>query len=461
MNCYKLKLATVGILLSILAFPSCENCREKEELSDINMPIIQTKFTADPAPVVHDGVVYLFTTHDEDGAQGFLMKDWLLYTSTDMVNWQDHGAVASLRDFSWYKGNNGAWAEQVIERNGKWYMYCPIHGNGIGVLVADSPYGPYIDPLGKPLIWQKEHWDDIDPTILIDDDGQAYMYWGNPNVYYVKLNEDMISYSGEIVKLPHIEDYQEGPWIWKRESKYYLAFASTCCPEGIGYAMSDSPTGPWTHMGHIMDHTVRTRGNHPGIIEYKGKYYCFGLNYDIFSLSTSRHAEQRSVSAAEMTFNPDGTIVELPYFHECKLEQVEPFNPYRKVEAETMAWGYGLKTSEFNTTGPKRPTPFVTGIDEGEYIMIKGVDFAAGAKSFSASAASHLWGGSIEVRIDAVDGKLLGKVRVPATRDEYQTLSCPLKKVSGIHDLYFVFRGTSRQSCNLFNFDWWQMEALN
>ena len=201
MNCYKLKLATVGILLSILAFPSCENCREKEELSDINMPIIQTKFTADPAPVVHDGVVYLFTTHDEDGAQGFLMKDWLLYTSTDMVNWQDHGAVASLRDFSWYKGNNGAWAEQVIERNGKWYMYCPIHGNGIGVLVADSPYGPYIDPLGKPLIWQKEHWDDIDPTILIDDDGQAYMYWGNPNVYYVKLNEDMISYSGEIVKL--------------------------------------------------------------------------------------------------------------------------------------------------------------------------------------------------------------------------------------------------------------------
>ena len=202
MNCYKLKLATVGILLSILAFPSCENCREKEELSDINMPIIQTKFTADPAPVVHDGVVYLFTTHDEDGAQGFLMKDWLLYTSTDMVNWQDHGAVASLRDFSWYKGNNGAWAEQVIERNGKWYMYCPIHGNGIGVLVADSPYGPYIDPLGKPLIWQKEHWDDIDPTILIDDDGQAYMYWGNPNVYYVKLNEDMISYSGEIVNLP-------------------------------------------------------------------------------------------------------------------------------------------------------------------------------------------------------------------------------------------------------------------
>ena len=51
----------------------------------------------------------------------------------------------------------------------------------IGVLVADNPYGPYKDPLGQPLVWQKEHWDDIDPTVWIDDDGQAYMYWGNPN----------------------------------------------------------------------------------------------------------------------------------------------------------------------------------------------------------------------------------------------------------------------------------------
>ena len=112
---------------------------------NINLPIIQTKYTADPAPYVHNDTVYLYTTHDEDGAEGFLMKDWLLYTSTDMVNWQDRGAVASLKDFKWFKGENGAWAEQVIERNGKWYMYCPIHGHGIGVLVADNPYGPFKD----------------------------------------------------------------------------------------------------------------------------------------------------------------------------------------------------------------------------------------------------------------------------------------------------------------------------
>ena len=213
----------------------------------LNMPIIQTKYTADPAPMVYNDTVYLYTTHDEDDAEGFKMRDWLLYTSTDMVNWQDRGAVASLKDFEWYKGDNGAWAECVVERDGKWYMYCPIHGHGIGVLVADSPYGPFKDPLGKPLVWQKEHWDDIDPSVFIDDDGQAYMYWGNPNIYCVKLNKDMISYSGEIMKMPHIEDYQEGPWFYKRNGHYYLAFASTCCPEGIGYAMSDKPLGPWEY----------------------------------------------------------------------------------------------------------------------------------------------------------------------------------------------------------------------
>ena len=134
---------------------------------------------------------FLYTSHDEDDAQGygFKMLDWQLYTSTDMVNWTDHGTIASTKEFAWRKRDNGAWAQQVVERNGKFYMYCPLHGNGIGVLVSDSPYGPFKDPLGKPLVWQQEHWDDIDPTVWIDDDGQAYMYWGNPNLYYVTLRK--------------------------------------------------------------------------------------------------------------------------------------------------------------------------------------------------------------------------------------------------------------------------------
>ena len=317
-------------------------------------------------------------------------------------------------------------------------MYCPIHGHGIGVLVADSPFGPFRDPLGQPLVWQKEHWYDIDPSVFIDDDGQAYMYWGNPNVYYVKLNEDMISYSGEIVQLDYkIPDYQEGPWFYKRNGHYYLAFASTCCPEGIGYAMSDSPTGPWQYKGHIMNHTQRTRGNHPGIIDYKGKSFVFGLNYDLMHLETYKHHERRSVSAAEMHYNADGTIAEVPYFHDATLEPIDAFNPFRKVPAATMAWGYGLKTT-INGKGKI----CLNNIDNGESLKLRNVDFGAGAKSITVSASA---GGAakIEVRIDSADGELLGTVNIAKTKDTktFKAFKTALKPVSGCHDLYFVFKG--------------------
>lgn len=431
----------------------CGSCALLNSLNvNAQRPIIQTKYTADPAPMVYNDTVFLYTTHDEDDAEGFKMQDWLLYTSTDMVNWTDHGVVASLKSFDWVKRDNGAWAEQVVERNGKFYMYCPIHGNGIGVLVSNSPYGPFKDPLGKPLVWQKEHWDDIDPTVFIDEDGQAYMYWGNPNCYYVKLNEDMISYSGDIVKLKETpEHYQEGPWFYKRNGHYYLAFAFTCCPEGIGYAMSDSPTGPWKTKGYIMRPTERTRGNHPGIMDYKGKSYVFGLNYDLLKLETNTHYERRSVSVAEMHYNEDGTIQEVPYWADTKLEQIGTFNPFRKVEAETMAWGYGLKTA------PNADKSLsVVDVNNGEYICVRGVNFGKNkARRFEVSALP-LEGGNLKIRLDVPDGKIVGNVNIPQGNEtsKYELYSCEVNAVSGIHDLYLSFEGENNK--DLFELDYWK-----
>ena len=429
----------------------CGSCGLLNSLN-AQRPVIQTKYTADPAPMVYNDTVFLYTTHDEDDAEGFKMQDWLLYTSTDMVNWTDHGVVASLKSFDWVKRDNGAWAEQVVERNGKFYMYCPIHGNGIGVLVSNSPYGPFKDPLGKPLVWQKEHWDDIDPTVFIDEDGQAYMYWGNPNCYYVKLNEDMISYSGDIVKLKETpEHYQEGPWFYKRNGRYYLAFASTCCPEGIGYAMSNSPTGPWETKGYIMRPTERSRGNHPGIMDYKGKSYVFGLNYDLLKLETNTHYERRSVSVAEMHYNEDGTIQEVPYWADTKLEQIGTFNPFRKVEAETMTWGYGLKT-----VPNSKNSLSVVDVNSGEYICVRGVDFGKNkARRFEVSALP-LEGGNLKIRLDAPDGKIVGNVNIPQGNgiSKYELYSCEINAVSGVHDLYLSFEGENNK--DLFELDYWK-----
>ncbi|PWJ67112.1 carbohydrate binding protein with CBM6 domain [Fibrobacter sp. UWR4] len=413
-------------------------------------PIITTNYTCDPAPMVHGDTVYLYTTHDEDNAEGFVMYDWLLHTSTDMVNWTSHGAVASLNDIKWSTKTNGAWAEQVVFRNGKWYMYVPIHGNGISVLVADSPYGPFKEPLNKALVWQRQHWNDIDPTVWVDDDGQAYMYWGNPDLYMIKLNEDMISTSGNIVTYPKIKDYQEGPWFYKHGSHYYMAFASTCCAEGIGYAMSDSPTGPWTYKGDIMPHSSRSNGNHPGIIDYKGKSYVFGHHYQLWHQKSDKmglkfqHKERRSVGVAEMKYNADGTIQKIDWWPDNGVAQLEDFNPYKRVEAETMSWGEEVRVRKSGAAG----NTVLTNLTEGKYTKISGVEFGdAGAESFSASVLSVKRASSVTVRLDKVDGPVVAKAEF--SKDGLVTV--PAEGAVGKHDVFFVFAGD-------FEADYWEFE---
>ena len=434
---------------------------EMRGLEQVNMPIVQTKYTADPSPLVIGDTLFLYTSHDsspdeivdpnERSSAGFFMYDWLLWSTTDMANWTAHGAVASLKDFSWRTRDNGAWAIQTVYRNGKYYLYAPLHGHGIGVLVSDSPYGPFRDPLGKPLVWQQEHWEDIDPTVMIDDDGQAYMYWGNPNTYYVLLNDDMISVKGDIHKLDYrLDHYQEGPWFYKRDGHYYLAYATTCCPEALGYAMSDSPTGPWQSKGYIMRPTDRDRGNHPGICDYKGHSYVFGQNYDLMHLETFVHHERRSVSATEIQYQADGTIREVPYWLDQKpLQQLHWLNPYQRVEAETMAWGYGLNIVGVGNT-------CITDLNDGEYIRVRGVDFGSkSARQFSMTAAAK-GSATITLHLNSQDGPVIGSVTIKDTgsTDRFRQFTTKVKGATGVHDLYLTFDKTSGDV----RLDYWQFK---
>ena len=440
----------------------------------VSLPLFQTKYTADPAPLVVGDTLFLYTSHDaspedipdpnEKSSAGFFMYDWLLWSTTDMVNWTEHGAVASLKDIPWRSRENGAWAIQTVERNGKYYLYAPLHGHGIAVLSADSPYGPFKDPIGKPLVWDQSNWYDIDPSVFTDDDGQAWLYWGNPHTFYARLNNDMISLKDSVVRLPHITHYQEGPWFYKRNGHYYLGFASTCCPEALGYAMSDKPAGPWEWKGYIMRPTLRDRGNHPGICDYKGHSYVFGQSYDLMHLDTFVHHERRSVSAAEITYNADGTINEVPYWIDQQpLKQLQWLNPFKRVEAETMAWGYGLKSAKMGiaNTGVVADMPTSTGrrnmyiydINDGEFIKLRGVDFGEGARRFAITAAAT---GScnITLRLDSQDGPVVGTVTVTKTGsvEKYRKFNCKVADAKGVHDLYLCFS----QSSGDVRLDWWQ-----
>src|SRR5690606_4649739 len=191
---------------------SCNDRKEEEKsipvqtkkevkIKKINNPIIKDTYTADPAALVHNDTVYLYAGHDEAPNDFFFYKmdEWLVFSSTDMVNWKEYPVPLKPSDFSWAKGD--AWAAQVIERNGKFYWYvtvthATIDGKAIGVAVSDSPTGPFEDAHGKAIITNDmtKHtdisWDDIDPSVIIDDDGQAYIFWGNTVCHYAKLKEN-------------------------------------------------------------------------------------------------------------------------------------------------------------------------------------------------------------------------------------------------------------------------------
>jgi arabinoxylan arabinofuranohydrolase len=440
-------------------------------------PIIQTNYTADPAPMVHNDTVFLYTSHDEDDAQGFKMNNWMLYTSTDLVNWTDHGIIASLNSFSWQAGS--AWAPQCVERNGKFYMYCPLNSKlnnnriSVGVLVSNSPYGPFTDPLGKPLITDTPGANDYDPTAFVDDDGQAYLSWGgNGPCMWAKLNEDMISVSGSVQKYvidftgtPGEAAYTEGPWYYKKGKNYYLAWASRCCPEGIGYAMGSSFAGPWKCKGVIMAPNARSSGNHPGLMDFKGKSYVFGFDYELLftriPYSTSK-PERRSICLKEMTFNADGSIKEVPWWGAGAplpgVPQVDTLSPYDRTQAETICWEFGVRTEICKDSGGGMD---VDSIHNGDFIKVKGLDFGAnGATSFEARVASATSGGNIEIHVDTTTGPLLGTCAVTGTGgwQTWTTKSCTISGVTGVHDLFFKFTGGSGL---LFNFNWWKFTRPN
>lgn len=280
-------------------------------------PIIRTKFTADPCALVVDNTVYVYTGHDEASttATDYVMNNWHVASSKDMVNWTDHGQRLSLTNFSW--ANAAAFASHVVPRNGKFYWYTCVlqkpqlgYGPyfGIGVAVADNPLGPFIDALGKPLIRDNQTSDlqfDIDPCVFIDTDGQAYMYWGNATnggpLKMVKLKANMTEIDGAITTV-NVPAFTEAPYLHKRNNIYYLSYASGW-PETIAYATSNSPLGPWTARG-TLNGRVSSETNHQSIIDFKGQWY---FVYHNAGLPTGGNF-RRSVCIDYLYYNADGTI---------------------------------------------------------------------------------------------------------------------------------------------------------
>ena len=277
-------------------------------------PIVKDFFTADPAALVDNGRVYLYVGHDQAKVDEhtYVMNEWRVLSSCDMKHWTDHGSPLTPAAFKWAKGD--AWAADIVKRNGKYYFYAPvghatIPGMSIGVAVSDSPTGPFVDARGSALVTndmtrQTEiSWDDIDPGVFLDDDGQAYLYWGNMVLKYAKLKANMTEFDGPIHTVTNLESFTEAPYLHKHKGMYYLSY-SRYFPEEMVYATSKSPLGPWTFGGKIMDKNEGVGTIHQAIIDFNGKSYVF---YHNSKLPTGGE-HRSSVSVEEFKYNKDGSI---------------------------------------------------------------------------------------------------------------------------------------------------------
>lgn len=285
-------------------------------------PIIRDKFTADPAPMVDGERLYLYVGHDEaQRDEMFNMKEWLVYSTTDMRHWTDHGPIMKVSDFKWAKKD--AWAAQAIRKNGRYWFYAAVEhdqthpGKAIAVAVSDKPTGPFVDAKGSALITNQmtpkgtHSWEDIDPTVFTDDDGTTWIAWGNRQAYIAKLKSNMIELDGPIREItpPHFE---EGPWLHKRGKFYYLTYASldraTHRDERISYATATSLDGPWTYRGELTGSGKYSFTIHPGIAQYRGDWYIFLHNASLAIGDLNGAIGRRAVTVERLEYNPDGTL---------------------------------------------------------------------------------------------------------------------------------------------------------
>jgi arabinoxylan arabinofuranohydrolase len=424
-------------------------------------PIITHKYTADPSAMVAGGRVYVYCSHDDnnvlksDGSVDYRIIDYTLISSDDMVNWTDHGEVFhAKKNTTWA---SLAFAPSCIEKEGKFYLYFPDGGDKIGVVVAGKPEGPFTDPLGKALITRSMpncnvEWC-FDPCAFIDDDGQAYLYFGGgmntvgKNLRVIKLGADMISTSGAAESLNAPKSF-EASFMHEYNNKYYFSYATDGASK-IDYLMCTDPMKGFQYKGTVLENPTlngqninKNNNNHACIVKFQDKWYIF---YHDRRLSGA--VQFRNVCVDLLTYAADGTINPVVVTDNGPA-QIKPLNPYDIVQAETIGRQKGIKTDVCNDGGI-----MVTSIAEGDWIRYAGVDFGAGASKFEARVAAET-GGSIELHLESETGPKAGTCEVAATGSltTWKTVSCKVAAASGVKDLYLVFKGSGEP----FRFNWFR-----
>lgn len=426
-------------------------------------PIVSHRYLADPSSLVTKDRVYIYCSNDDESpVQGsYNIPNVICVSSSDMKNWTDHGSVFRASDSTtWAKRT---WAPAAIERDGKFFLYFGNGGANIGVAVGDTPIGPFKDPLGKPLLTHstpgvqpaRNMWL-FDPGAFIDDDGQAYLYFGgngDDNVRVAKLKRDMITLDGEVIKM-NATNFFEAAWVFKRNGVYYFTYSTTPRAQmRIDYMTSDHPINGYVYRGVVADQPpINNNNNHSVQFEFKGRWYHVYHNRIVAREAGIPTGFRRNLAIEEFGFNEDGSIKKVVYTTNG-VAQIGRLDPYARVEGETFHAQRGVETEPCSEGGM-----CLTDLHHGDWVRVVGVDFGAkGARRFTARVASAGAGGNIELRLGGPEGQLIGTCKVENTGgwQAWKTVSCEVANATGVQDLCLKFTGGEEP---LLNLDHWKFE---
>jgi len=451
---------------------------------DCHNPVMVQRFGADPYALVYEGRVYLYMTGDviERDESGNIIENTYsiidtinVISSDDLVNWTDHGSVLAASEHGAAKWGRNSWAPAAaykkINGKDKFFLYFANSGNGIAVLTSDSPVGPFVDPIQRPLISRETPncanvtWL-FDPAILMDDDGEAYIYVGGgipdeqsiamPQTARVaKLGADMISLDTDPITIEGVSYLFEDSGINKIDGTYYYSYCSNfSVPDDkvdeLGFGRgeiitmkSDKPMGPFKMCGSVLKNPEYFFGlgsnNHHCMFEFAGKYY-MAYHTRILEDAMKISGGYRSTNIDEVTVC-DGVIKPIKATREG-VRQIKALDPYKVHSATTMADMAGVQT-----VADYDGKMLVTDMEAGSWIRVNGVDFGnKGAEMFELSMGACREGGRVTLYVDSLEQEnCIGHVDVTA-EDSAKIIKVALgRKPVGEHDLYIGFDGNDYQ----------------
>ena len=437
-----------------------------------NNPILSQYFGADPGVMEYDGRIYVYMTDDallyENGSVSKNVYSKITHlrciSSDDLVNWTDHGLINAVGSGGAAKWAGNSWAptacHKTINGKEKFFLYFANNANGIGVLTADSPTGPWTDPIGKALISRSTAncgSSDVvwlfDPAVLVDDDGKGYLYFGggtegkdsaHPKTSRcVQLGDDMTSIVGtpQTIDAPYIF---EDSGIHKYGDKYYYSYCTNWNTGGnnlglstaaIDYMVSDNPLGPFTYKGEMFKNIGNffgtTGNNHHTIIEFKGEFYLFYHAQYLQDQMKLNGLGYRTTHIDKITVNSDGTMKQVTGT-KGGVSQIKALDPFTEIRAATLSHQGGIEITGSGNTAVKA--------DKGDWFRVSGADCKSAASiTVKASAAG---GSIIKVCTGSASGTPIAYIEVPAGSFA-QEITAPVKGLSGKTDLYFVFNNAT------------------